>query len=600
MTAELHQTNVNMEGLLEVLGKNLYSTPNVAIREMVQNAHDACIRRKIEDKFTNKLRIHLSVDAKNQSLIIEDNGSGLTYQEVKQFLATIGSGYTRLLRNATESEEMIGYFGLGFLSAYVISSRVDVWTTSYQEPNKTWHFCSKGGKQFTIDAAEQGPIGTQVRLKIAENYEELTSLSVLRALLKKYCCLLPIDIFVGDDNEAVNNLPVPWLLDKSVSPLMRKKEQFRFAEIFEETFKPICIISIPESSELKVNGLLWIQDSSGYSTSDYRNVSVFVRNMFITHEGRDLLPMWAGFVGCVVESHTLTPTASREDIQKDEAFALLQNYLASILVGGLKTIAEQEAENWRRILLRHNQALMGAAINDDTLFELLKDDLKVPTSTGSMTVPHLLGQSDNKIMLKLEEKNNYEDVLFRARMIPVVSGYLFAASSFCEKYAYYENKKLVQLGTREGESELFKKLKPESEIVEQLNKLLKKAGDALHFCRFEPEHVPLVIVEDKDVLLKQKMEQEGIDRRIGTAALGLAKLHTSKIKDEVKRHVYVNLSNPLIEILAQASLADAKAEHLASILRSLMVSLCHDAASEELNFNDELVNLNQALLALIE
>ena len=89
MTTELHNTNVNMEGLLEVLGKNLYSTPNVAIRELVQNAHDACIRRKLEDNPDVALEIRISVDKKSNHLIIQDNGSGLTRDEVLQFLATI-------------------------------------------------------------------------------------------------------------------------------------------------------------------------------------------------------------------------------------------------------------------------------------------------------------------------------------------------------------------------------------------------------------------------------------------------------------------------------------------------------------------------------
>jgi molecular chaperone HtpG len=105
MTAQIHETKVSMDGLLEVLGKNRYSTPAVAIGELVQNAHDACIRRKLE-QFTQKqsenhptLHITLSVDANNRIIYIEDNGSGLTYNEVIEYLATIGQGYTRTLRD---------------------------------------------------------------------------------------------------------------------------------------------------------------------------------------------------------------------------------------------------------------------------------------------------------------------------------------------------------------------------------------------------------------------------------------------------------------------------------------------------------------------
>lgn len=599
MTAELHNTNVNMEGLLEVLGKNLYSTPNVAIRELVQNAHDACVRRKIEGGGDIDLEIRISVDEKNNQLTILDNGSGLTYDEVLQFLATIGSGYTRLLRNASQTEEMIGYFGLGFLSAYVISSKVDVWTTSYREPEKTWHFSSKGGKQFTINSSTNQPIGTKVKLRVSDQYQELKSLSVLRELLRKYCCLLPIKIYVGNDKTPINDLSAPWIVESNISPLKLKKEQLKFAEIFEDTFKPVCVITIPENKKLKVNGLIWIQDSSGYSTSDYRNVSVFIRNMFITHEGRELLPLWAGFVGCVVDSHCLTPTASREDIQKNQVFEEVKSYLTETLVNGLKHISQNEPENWRRIISRHNQALMGAAINDDVLFDILKDDLKIPTSNGALTMPKLLKQSERKVYVRVEEKNNYEDVLFRARMIPIVSGYMFAASTFCQRYCDSVQLKLVQLGTKHGENELFKKVEPEIGFKEHITRLLQKEGDKIFFCKLEPSHIPLVIVEDKDFILKQKIEQDGLDQRIGSAALGLAKLHTNQIKADVKRRVYVNMASPLIDKLIDKSLDHEKAAHLAGLLRSFMVAMCHDASSEELNFSEELYKFSQSLISIL-
>jgi molecular chaperone HtpG len=295
MTVQLHDTSVCMDGLLEVLGKNLYSTPSVAIRELVQNAHDACIRLKLEQPGDHDLTITLTTNPGAGILSIEDTGSGLTYDEVISFLATVGSGYTRRLRDENPNTEMIGYFGLGFLSAYVVAEKVDVWTTSYQTPDKTWHFSSRGGKRFAIAPCE-GPgqnrgVGTLVQLKLSDKYRELSSPEVLHSLLRKYCCLLPVPIYINDEQKAVNNLSVPWLLDAQTPPLRVKKEQLAFAELFEDTFNPICVIAIPADNAAKISGLIWIQDSSGYATSDFRNVSVFIRNMFITDKKREMLPL---------------------------------------------------------------------------------------------------------------------------------------------------------------------------------------------------------------------------------------------------------------------------------------------------------------------
>jgi molecular chaperone HtpG len=224
----------------------------------------------------------------------------------------------------------------------------------------------------------------------------------------------------------------------------------KFAELFENNFNPICVIPINKDNAAGVNGLIWIQDASGYATSDYRNVSVFIRNMHISQKERELLPLWAGFVGCVLESESLTPTASRESIQTDDAYYKLQYILRETLIEGLKQIANNEPETRIRILLRYIEALMGAALNDDGLFDVLSDVIKVPTNMGEMTLPALLKQSERRIYLRLEDKNSYEDILFKTRMIPVVSGFMFAGAGFCQKYATHFNLKVVHLGTKAG------------------------------------------------------------------------------------------------------------------------------------------------------
>jgi len=169
-SGELHTVQVDFEGLMEVLGKNLYSTPLVAVRELVQNAHDSCQRRILEDANLAKYSPLIRLIIRQGTLTIEDNGAGLTRQEILDYLATIGAGYTRRLRAEHGDDGLIGAFGLGFLSAYVISDRVEVRTTSYKEPQARWRFTSRTGERFSIEpepAHERG-VGTQVTLTLRE------------------------------------------------------------------------------------------------------------------------------------------------------------------------------------------------------------------------------------------------------------------------------------------------------------------------------------------------------------------------------------------------------------------------------------------------
>src|SRR5690606_37395782 len=109
-------------------------------------------------------------------------------------------------------------------------------------------------------------------------------------------------------------------------------------------------------------GMIWIQDGATYGTSDNRNVWVFVRGMLVTDDDRELLPAWAGFAGAVIESDTLVPTASRESLQKNDAYRRAAEQVHESLVAGLAEVARHEPESWQRMLARHNEALLGAAL----------------------------------------------------------------------------------------------------------------------------------------------------------------------------------------------------------------------------------------------
>jgi molecular chaperone HtpG len=608
MTATIHTTQVDLDGLLEVLGRSLYSTPSVALRELIQNAHDACERYRIETAKKKDFCIQLITNNEEKSLVIQDNGSGLTRQEILDFLATIGSGYTRLLRQSKDSESMIGYFGLGFLSAYVVTNLVEVTTCSYQTPDDTWTFSSAGGKKFTIKPANKTnglsstdknqSSGTQVKLYLSDEFESLANPDVLLSLVRKYCCLLPIAIVIDHQPEPANNLIAPWVLEESVSPLQLRKKQIEFAQIFEGDFDPIVCIPIPKENIFQLSGLIWIQDGSSYSTSDNRNVSVFTRNMYITNEIHEFLPRWAGFVGGVFESSKFIPTASREGLQKNDYYYDVIEYINEILVTGLRDIVLREPESWRRILTRHNQSLLGAALTDERLFEVTHKSLKVPTTEGEMTVPQLLKNSNGNIHIKNDLPGGYEETLFRAQLTPVVLGYLFAATAFCREYGRTQNISVRILGEESSETKIFKSEIPDPALQKCFESLFQHLDEEILYTRFQPEYIPLVVIEDDDVKLKKKIEDDEADRRIASAALSLARLHTKSITKTKERRVYLNLDNTVISNLINIS--EDKRGHVAVLIRSYMDGLHQHVNTGDAGLGVQMKRFNQSLLNLME
>ncbi len=549
--AEVHATRVDLSGLMTVLGEHLYSTPIVAIRELVQNAHDSCVRRRIEEGPDFVAKIVVRSDPRAGTLTVEDTGAGLTHDEIVDFLATVGAGYTRKLRESTRSEDLIGLFGLGFLSAFVVSDRISVLTTSYQEPHRGWHYQSKNGERYTLEAAPKRPVGTEVVLHLKEKFHALADPQVLNGVLARYCALLPVPVFAGGDGPAVNAEPPPWR-DEDLHPVRARKARLEFAARFERRFAPICTFDIVDEPNHDVRGLLWVQDGATFGTSDNRNLSVFVRGMLLDDEARELLPPWAGFVGGVLESQRLTPTASREDLQRDEHWTHASRALLSALIKGLETVAKREPESWRRVLLRHNEALLGAAICDDRLFELLADELTVPTSEGDLPVRTVLRRGDQRAYVSLSTRGGFEEMLFRALKVPIAVGTRYAVLPFLERYVERRGGALVQLGTHAGNQQVFREAAVDDDTRKFLESVLARPGQRLVTARFAPPELPLVLVPDREVELKKRLESDEADKRISTAALGLARLYTKKVDDTVIADLYVNLDSPAVTALLGA------------------------------------------------
>ena len=597
---EQHDTAVNLHGLMQVLSKHLYSTPIVALRELVQNAHDAIVRRRLEDvtsAFTPEIRV--TGNPQNKTITISDSGAGLTKQEIHEFLATVGIGYTRQLRQEDDDTGLIGMFGLGFLSSFVLARQVTVHTTSWKTPQEGWVYRSDNGETYRIESAFPREPGFTVTLSLKDEFSYLADNPLLETLLGRYCVLMREPLFVGQSETAVNHLSPPWRRDHDspvvLHPGLRQKQNIEFASRFERTFTPICTIDITPSGKSDVVGILWIQDGATYGTSDNRNLSLFLRGMLLDDQAHDLLPLWAGFVGGVVESNILTPTANREDLQRDDAYFATQHALAEGLIKGLGELAKNQPAIWRRVLLRHNEALLGAAICDERLFDLLKDDLLIPTSKGEIPVSHLRQQ--NTLLVMPGEESSFEEMLFRLSGRPVALGHRYAVIPFLRRWATLYSARLIEIGTSGGNQSLFS-CHEISQQEEQWWREQLADDEECVISRFEPAGLPVVVVPNREVELKQRLEQDDADRRMSTAALMLARQFTQRISEQSDKQLYINFNNPAIKALS-ASWQNGKHTDVAcQLLKSLKVILSFQLQRSGPNdFHQALDNINQIIMA---
>lgn len=593
--SSMMRAQVDMSGLLRLLANNLYSSPEIVIRELVQNAHDSCVRRQLEDPATFEPRITVEADPTSGTLAIEDTGAGLTREEIDRFLATVGAGYTGELRRAGKGDALIGQFGIGFLSAYAVSDSVALTTTSHRTPESSWLFQSTGGERYTVSPAEPRPVGTRVVLRLAQRNLPLSDPGRVGRLVQHYCCLLKVPVFLANASDAATLTP-PWR-ETDQSPLRRRKLSLELASRFEPDFQPLCTFDVGPSDGGTARGLLWVQDGASYATSDLRNVSVFVRGMLVSSRVKELLPPWAGFVGGVLEADALSPTASREDVQRDAAFAATAAQVRSSLIGGLERLARGEPETWRRLLDRHNESLLGAALCEPELFAAMADVLKVPTTAGDLTVPAIRRRSQGKVYATTGARGGAEEVLFQALGVPVVKGDRYAALPFVARHREGTSD-LVRLGAGGGEAALFPAASLDAGAAARLDALLGGPGLQVVPARFAPSSLPLVLVPDRDAELKARVESDEADRRIGAATLRLARAFTASIDGGTKARLYVNATSPLVQRLLAAS--EARAADLARLLRAVGALMAGaEAHPAELGIGAALDQLTAAVEALL-
>jgi molecular chaperone HtpG len=565
-------TQVDLAGLMAVVSGHLYSTPIVAVRELVQNAHDSIVRRRrVEPSYLDgSVTVTVEDDAK---LVISDDGIGMTGQDIHDFLATVGRGETGNLRRGGDDADLIGQFGLGFLSAFVLGSAVEVRTIASTDLSIGHVYNSIDGLTYTVSAmpaveVRSGP-GTTVVITLNDKGRDLADEARLANVLGHYCCLLRVPVIV---NGTPINLRAPWRSDHR-DAVMLQSARNEFAARFEHGLEPIVAFGI-DDADSDLEGILWIQDHASYASSDNRNLSVFVRGMLLDSDSRDLLPRWAGFIGGVVESRLLAPTASREDIQRTESFDAARASLALQLTQGMATLAERDPATWQRVVRRHNDALLGAAVVDEAVFDLVADYITVATSVGDLTPAALARQSGGRIHVVLERSGGFAEVLYHSLGLPIAFGERFGVHAFLRRWAQRNGYELVEIGTEEGDSHLFRPTEVAADDVAWLQRGLVGANEQLVTARFEPTALPVVVVVERAAEVRRRVEAEEASRRIPSAALALARAHTANLAERPVARLYVNVSNPAVASLLRArAQGAARADDALALLRSLKVIL---------------------------
>lgn len=480
---------VNLEGVLRILSESLYTSPLVFIRELLQNSADAMTARRAAcGDFAPQVDItYFSNPGGRQGLVFRDNGIGLTREEVEQFLSRIGSSSKSVDQVFSDRSSYIGQFGIGMLSCFMVSDEIIVRTQSAKTGHAPVKWVGRiDGTYETSDLDETHPEGTSVVLTIREDVT--FNQKLLTGLLSDFARFIKTPVSLEADGNAVpfSQSVFSWEAEASPESALEQGHSF-FGEYYELSFP----FELPLS---ETSGRMYLLNRPTHHGE--QGISrIYIRNMLITSNNRTVLPPWAFFVRAVINSSSLAPTASREDVFKNSQLAAVQQELDQFLKNRLRSIATEAPELLRRIISMHTVAFKSLTLEDPEIGTFIAPWFRFETSRGEMTLQELL--DTQPLILFVPDVEEFKRILPVARandQLIVNAGYIYDPQMFVYFNALYPTHTFQQINAAYFGNSLHdldyaehRKLEP---ALARLQDVLSPYKCELQLKQFEPASIP--------------------------------------------------------------------------------------------------------------
>ena len=382
--------------LLELLSHSLYQNREIALRELVSNASDALDKRRYLGlteaaiRTDDELTVSLAVEEDAKTLTISDNGIGMSHDDLVNNLGTIAkSGTLEFAKQAIEAKKdgqddvsLIGQFGVGFYSAFMLADTVEV-VTKKAGDDQAYRWTSTGTGEFTIEEADKDAAGTDIILKLKDEAEEFASAERVKGIVRKYSTFIPHPVKVGDEL-ASDQRPI-WVEPKS----QITDEQYNgfYKHISGYPMDPMWHLHLNFDSPLQVAAILYCpvnnMETMGFGKYE-QGLSLCAKRVLVQDDCRKLLPEYLRFIAGLVDSDDLPLNVSREALQDSTVFAKIQKVLVKKLLDYLDSLSKDDAEKYDRFYTQFG-AILREGINDWSNKDRVAKLLRFASSNDSQT-----------------------------------------------------------------------------------------------------------------------------------------------------------------------------------------------------------------------
>jgi len=570
-TAKNHSFQAEVSKLLDLVANSLYSEREIFLRELISNSADACEKLRYQSLSKKNIlgddadfKINVRVSKKKKTIEIEDNGIGMSNEDLIDNLGTIArsgtSKFMEAMKNKKDSDvSAIGQFGVGFYSSYMVSDTVEVSSKSVED-DKTYLWKSNGKENYTIEEIDNKKRGTIIKLNIKKDAEEFLDVFRLRSIITKYSNYIPFPILLDDlDNtkekeEKINEGDPLWLKDKKD---IKDEDYKQFYNNISFNFdEPLRTIHYNAEGVINYRALLYLptnQPMDLFNSEKKNKIKLYVQKVFITDECDEIMPNWLRFIPGVVDSQDISLNISREMLQNNPIIEKIKKGITNKVLNEISSIAKKDGTKfldfWKNFgavikeglyefndhhekilnLLRFENSLNSDSISLDSYVEkMVKDQKEI----------YYFANTDKEYI-----KNSPQLESFLDKKIPV----LFMTDAVDEfwlqnigKYKEFEFKSItkgkVDL-SKVGEKQNKEKSKDNKKINTKINDLVALLKNELK------DKISDVIVSDRltksPVLLVA--EESGMDINMEK----LMKMHNQKTPDS-KKILEINADHPMI------------------------------------------------------
>ncbi len=377
--AVLEQGNITIhtENIFPIIKKSLYSGHEVFFRELMSNAVDAITKMKMvsfSEEFKGDIgepEIIIELDPNKKTLAISDNGIGMTADEVKKYINQVAfsSAEEFLEKYKSAGEQIIGHFGLGFYSSFMVSSKVEIDTLSYQEGAQAVHWSCDGSPSFTLEDSTRTTRGTTVTLHLLDEEKEYAEASRIKQLVKTYCDFMPVPIKLN--GEVINKQKSPWRQSPSELTKEDYLEFYRYLYPFQD--EPLLWVHLKTDYPFDINGILYFPKLRPDVDVTKGEIKLYCNHVFVSEHVEEIIPKFLLPMRGVIDSPDIPLNVSRSALQVDRTVRKIADFIAKKVGDRLNEFYQQDWNEYVRCWRDIGTFVKFGCLNDDKFKKQVKD-----------------------------------------------------------------------------------------------------------------------------------------------------------------------------------------------------------------------------------